>query len=178
MQSTKITLISIWILLIFGVACNKNQQPPLPTCNDGFMNNGETGLDCGGPCSPCAPITNPVFIAAFNGQFINFPIVNVQYGDTIFMNASTDSVQVHLIFKNLSIPDESNQLNPLVLGIMPLVSYNGVNYANTNPQYSVVTISEDEDQKLSGLFQLFLPHGLNNMDTLKVINGAFMNIPY
>ncbi|MCL4147367.1 UNVERIFIED_CONTAM: hypothetical protein GTU68_021109 [Idotea baltica] len=24
-----------------------------PTCNDGIQNQGETGVDCGGPCSPC-----------------------------------------------------------------------------------------------------------------------------
>ncbi|NNE54528.1 MAG: T9SS type A sorting domain-containing protein, partial [Flavobacteriales bacterium] len=24
-----------------------------PTCNDGIQNQGETGVDCGGPCAPC-----------------------------------------------------------------------------------------------------------------------------
>lgn len=26
-----------------------------PTCSDGVKNQGETGIDCGGPCPPCAP---------------------------------------------------------------------------------------------------------------------------
>jgi hypothetical protein len=26
-------------------------------CYDGVQNNGETGVDCGGPCSPCAPMS-------------------------------------------------------------------------------------------------------------------------
>ena len=26
---------------------------PTPTCSDGIQNQGETGVDCGGPCSPC-----------------------------------------------------------------------------------------------------------------------------
>ena len=26
-----------------------------PTCSDGIQNQGETGIDCGGPCSPCPP---------------------------------------------------------------------------------------------------------------------------
>jgi hypothetical protein len=30
-------------------------NPPLPTCNDGIENQHETGVDCGGPCGPCAP---------------------------------------------------------------------------------------------------------------------------
>ena len=25
----------------------------LGTCNDGIMNHGETGIDCGGPCADC-----------------------------------------------------------------------------------------------------------------------------
>ena len=26
---------------------------PTPTCTDGIQNQGETGIDCGGPCAPC-----------------------------------------------------------------------------------------------------------------------------
>lgn len=26
---------------------------PSPTCSDGIQNQGETGVDCGGPCAPC-----------------------------------------------------------------------------------------------------------------------------
>jgi hypothetical protein len=26
---------------------------PIPTCYDGVKNDGETGIDCGGPCKPC-----------------------------------------------------------------------------------------------------------------------------
>jgi hypothetical protein len=33
----------------FSVACTA------PTCSDGIQNQGETGIDCGGPCAPCAP---------------------------------------------------------------------------------------------------------------------------
>ncbi len=27
---------------------------PAPTCSDGIQNQGETGIDCGGPCPPCS----------------------------------------------------------------------------------------------------------------------------
>ena len=27
--------------------------PPIPTCSDGIQNQGETQVDCGGPCPPC-----------------------------------------------------------------------------------------------------------------------------
>jgi hypothetical protein len=29
--------------------------PSGPTCTDGIQNQGETGIDCGGPCAPCPP---------------------------------------------------------------------------------------------------------------------------
>ena len=39
-------------------ATGKNAQvenTPAPTCSDGIANQGETGIDCGGPCSACPP---------------------------------------------------------------------------------------------------------------------------
>jgi hypothetical protein len=29
---------------------------PVATCSDGIQNQGETGVDCGGPCAACAPV--------------------------------------------------------------------------------------------------------------------------
>jgi hypothetical protein len=37
-----------------GVDCGGPCQP-CPTCSDGIQNQGETGIDCGGPCQPCPP---------------------------------------------------------------------------------------------------------------------------
>ena len=34
-----------------------SQEYKLPTCNDGIKNQGETGIDCGGPCKPCPEVT-------------------------------------------------------------------------------------------------------------------------
>jgi len=31
--------------------------PSAPTCLDGIQNQGEEGIDCGGPCPPCTPTT-------------------------------------------------------------------------------------------------------------------------
>jgi Secretion system C-terminal sorting domain len=33
--------------------------PTGPTCSDGIQNQGETGIDCGGPCSTCGPSSAP-----------------------------------------------------------------------------------------------------------------------
>lgn len=31
-----------------------------PTCSDGIQNQGETGIDCGGPCTPCATCSDGI----------------------------------------------------------------------------------------------------------------------
>ena len=33
--------------------CVGGGNPPAPTCNDGIQNGNETGVDCGGNCTPC-----------------------------------------------------------------------------------------------------------------------------
>lgn len=42
-----------------GVDCGGNCSP-CPTCNDGIQNGGETGVDCGGSCGPCPCEDNAV----------------------------------------------------------------------------------------------------------------------
>jgi hypothetical protein len=37
-----------------GIDCG-GPCSPCPTCSDGIQNQGETGIDCGGPCQPCPP---------------------------------------------------------------------------------------------------------------------------
>jgi hypothetical protein len=41
-----------------------------PTCSDGIQNQGETGVDCGGPCAPCACNGNIVTVSI---TFDNYP---------------------------------------------------------------------------------------------------------
>ena len=39
----------------FGIDCGGPCDEVCPSCADGILNQGETGIDCGGPCSPCFP---------------------------------------------------------------------------------------------------------------------------
>ncbi|AGP38672.1 PKD domain-containing protein [Sorangium cellulosum] len=39
-----------------SVVC-EGEGGPAPTCDDGLQNQGETGVDCGGPCAPCGGAT-------------------------------------------------------------------------------------------------------------------------
>ena len=46
-----------------GIDCG-GPCAPCPTCNDGIQNQGETGIDCGGPCQPCSG-GNTVLLASY-----------------------------------------------------------------------------------------------------------------
>jgi len=54
-----------------------------PSCNDGIQNQGETGVDCGGPCTPCA--------VACNDNEINFSITFDNYPEETSWTLTTDA---------------------------------------------------------------------------------------
>ncbi len=53
-----------------GIDCGGPCTPcPVgPTCNDGIQNQGETGIDCGGPCAPCPTVGCNVSVSSSNGM--------------------------------------------------------------------------------------------------------------
>src|SRR5690554_519564 len=54
-----IYLFGIMSITMATVSCSSDDNDPIvvppvtATCSDGIQNQGETGIDCGGPCSPC-----------------------------------------------------------------------------------------------------------------------------
>lgn len=48
-----IGLVFLIILLIIAGVIYLIVKPGLPSCSDGIQNQGEAGVDCGGPCSSC-----------------------------------------------------------------------------------------------------------------------------
>lgn len=59
MKSLKITLIATLITSgLFFIGCSKDDDDSdkanVATCSDGIQNQNETGVDCGGVCTPCA----------------------------------------------------------------------------------------------------------------------------
>ncbi|PJE57770.1 MAG: hypothetical protein COU82_00040 [Candidatus Portnoybacteria bacterium CG10_big_fil_rev_8_21_14_0_10_38_18] len=51
----RITILVVFlvILLAIGLGIYLIIRPEQPTCFDGIQNQGETGIDCGGPCGAC-----------------------------------------------------------------------------------------------------------------------------
>ncbi|MDB9782763.1 DUF5011 domain-containing protein [Winogradskyella sp.] len=41
---------------LLSTSIQESTLTPPPTCDDGIQNQGETGIDCGGPCAPCSTL--------------------------------------------------------------------------------------------------------------------------
>ena len=57
-EMKKLLLSALAIVALAFTSCTNDDEPPIAeataTCNDGIQNQGETGVDCGGPnCQPC-----------------------------------------------------------------------------------------------------------------------------
>lgn len=66
---------TVAILLIFSFSCKKKDDSdkkltPSATCSDGIQNQGETGIDCGGPCASCATSKRDSVIEDYNVNYI------------------------------------------------------------------------------------------------------------
>lgn len=56
MKILKYTVLSLFAAIALSSCGNDDDNGPIAvdaTCTDGIMNQGETGVDCGGPCEPC-----------------------------------------------------------------------------------------------------------------------------
>ncbi|MFD2566640.1 hypothetical protein [Pseudotenacibaculum haliotis] len=51
------TLMMAVATLTFIVSCSDKDDSPVATCSDGIQNGDETGVDCGGSCTPCVVTT-------------------------------------------------------------------------------------------------------------------------
>ena len=69
MKIFKYTILSLFAVAVLA-SCgddddNGNVVAADPTCNDGIQNQGETGVDCGGPCTPCEDMGTVDFSGTF-----------------------------------------------------------------------------------------------------------------
>ena len=73
-RKTKLFLVFFFLFpatAFFYSSCDKDEGDPAPTCYDGIQNQGESGIDCGGPCTACTST-----ICNGNGQNLFVPQAN------------------------------------------------------------------------------------------------------
>lgn len=95
-------------LVAFLASCSNDDddimQPgePMATCNDGTMNGDETGIDCGGSCTPCETMgMDP----DFSGTYVQVDFMGRPGINTVF-SATGELKNQH----NTSIPSEMGML--------------------------------------------------------------------
>ncbi|MEM7104351.1 MAG: hypothetical protein AAF502_14530 [Bacteroidota bacterium] len=65
------------LLCAFFWCCSETEFPGGGNCSDGVQNQGETGVDCGGPCTDCGPSGSDVFFYGnLDGQVISIEYSN------------------------------------------------------------------------------------------------------
>lgn len=99
----KYLFLSLIVLVVFAACNNDDNSPdpdpdPMATCDDGMMNGDETGVDCGGSCDPCDPVSmDPDFSGTYaQVDFMGRPGINT------VLSANGDIKDMH----NQAIPSE------------------------------------------------------------------------
>jgi len=171
MPKNVIFLVFPAILLIFS-AC-KEEKPAKAPCENGFLDAGETGVDCGGNCPPCVPVEIPLLYIECNGIPVSMSSKSLTYS----------SGNWSLLISNDSLSFQFALGNTGTVGTFPLSSAgsyaakNGVYYLNSsNGSYSI-SAHDTTNNKMSGFFQAdFSRTGFS--DTLHVRNGQFEFLSY
>lgn len=165
-----ISIILIAMLSIFS-ACKEEEV--VDKCTNGFLDPGESGIDCGGNCDPCTPYEPATLYLECNGVPLTFSSKTLSYNNSVWtLNCSNDSLNFQF---NLGSNGDvgSYAMNPVGSYAMR----DGSTYLNTsNGLYSISTHNLS-NQKMSGFFQAdFSRSGF--IDTLHVRNGQFEFMPY
>lgn len=72
MKKIKLILLAISGLMalgFFAASCASSDKEEEANCSDGILNQGETAIDCGGPCAAC-----PVLLCDGNGENTFLPL--------------------------------------------------------------------------------------------------------
>lgn len=97
----KIILIYFAAILVIGSVLYFFIKPN-PTCHDGILNQGEKGIDCGGPCFPCIEEKKPVDLEILGAEAVHYVdnkydvAMRVKNDNSIF-GASQISLKVFLM---------------------------------------------------------------------------------
>jgi hypothetical protein len=174
-----ILLLSLGVLTLS--ACEKEEEKEPGNCFDGYMNNGELGIDCGGPCSPCVQPSIPLMSASVNGVLVSFSQKNILSGTNWILEGTRDTVYVSLNFG----PDASIGGHDLINDVNSRAIVNGREFTSPQSGSHVLVVSHDtEAKKMSGNFRMILvaprvPDDPETIwDTLKVESGSFSNLVY
>lgn len=104
-----------------------------PTCTDNIQNQGETGVDCGGPCSPCPESSCEMPTTIFANNIVSN---RVTLNWTAVSAAASYDIQIRLISNNSWYTFTSTQTSLELSGIVPGQVYEWKVRTNCGSTYS------------------------------------------
>ncbi len=103
LSTIKIMFLSL-CTMAFVASCDNdddnNEMAMQETCNDGIMNGDETGVDCGGSCTPCEDTMEPM-MPDFSGTYTQVDFMG-RPGINTVLSADDATKDAH----NMAIPSE------------------------------------------------------------------------
>jgi hypothetical protein len=175
-------LFAITVTVLSLTSCKEKVTDP--TCSDGFLNNGETDVDCGGPnCSDCIDtFFFPTLFANFKDSTTQYQTINViKVVDTFFVSASMSTSSIYFgvyTTPNWNGTSDTSIIVPnsyrITLGNLnydkPLF-YNGEAIAN------VAMVVDTGNKRIEGSF-FFSTEIESGIDSVHVTNGQFNELLY
>jgi len=152
-------------------ACGKTDtaiSKPVPDCFDNIQNQGEQGIDCGGPCVPC-PGKMTAMVDGQNWETIG-TITSTVNNNSIFISGSSSNSTISIIYTG---PFETGTYN---LQSALYTNPSGTQYSTT--QGSITFDEWDEENDLVFGDFSFIAFQIGGTDTVNVTNGTFQSVTY
>lgn len=155
-----------------GIDCGGPCGAPCPSCADGIMNQDETAVDCGGQCDPCYPgfsakINNIQWRSTSRNAFISGPGTIRIYG--------TDQQNNITLFYSGAFEKGSTPSGNLFTGEMR--DENGNLYSSINGGSITFTTFDTTARKVAGIFSFIGKDTVSNQSTL-ITSGVFTELQY
>lgn len=166
------------IILLFFVAalmftaCQKQNAEtdniPLVAvgCDDGIQNQGETDVDCGGPCAPC---TAALTAMVGSDSFAATTVTSTPGTNTLLISASESAASISLI-----------HLGAVALGTFTndqaTYAAQGKNYTSNT---ATITFTKVENNAAEGTFSFTgIDFATGGTDSVVVTNGVFRRVAF
>lgn len=177
----KLNFLILFAGLGLFISCEKETN--VESCTDGFQNQGETGVDCGGPCAPCSGQSGPLYFYAMVEDSSNF-YTNVQVqkvADTF--NFLAVNSYAELRFGIYFIPNhDATQDSALMVPNSASVEIGAAVFDQpvfiaAEEQIGAIMVEDPGTNLLEGNFTFMVMNASGN-DTINVSNGQFNDVTY
>ena len=163
------------MLLIAGIAigpvsCKSDDDAKvdLPSCSDGIQNQGEEGVDCGGPCPKCEQMGMTAEIGGY--KWVAKNIQTTYTGGKLKIVADNAVTPLWMICINKSVPA---QTGTYTLDAQTTLNQMGSPYEFVSGTLAITKFDKD-NKVVSGTFSMNFKDGYS----IKVDKGKFTLLPY